>query len=275
MENLLINNSQEISEIIIVWECTYIEKKKICPIIKSFLELSYKPHIGYRLKPRCAVRGSFTDVFALRWTKTEFPEEKFIFLDANNFYTYVSINYPFMTGKLKVVIGKDLANITITNNQFFYKDQKILGSILLTILPSKNLWLPFLLYRRQKDEKTVVTLCKLCCETESSLCKHSDDQRAFTSTYMITEIEYALTLGYKILHIYEMHVYFDFDFIFKPFMTKLNFLKTKYSNCFAKDQTLNDKSHYCNILNSRMNLQEPFYLTIDNVKSNPTKRNFF
>ena len=274
MENLLLKNSEEINEIIIEWQCNYLEKRKD-PIIKSFLEICYKPHIGYRLKPRCTVRGSYTDVFGLKWTKKEFPNEKFVFVDVNNFYSFVSIKYSFMTGPYEVLMGSKLKNVTIVDNKFFYKERAILGSILLTIIPNKNLWLPFLLYRREKDDKNFNTLCKLCCETESLFCTHSDVERAITSTYMISEIEYALVLGYKILNIYEIHAFVESDFILKPFMEKLNFLKTKHSDCFENCKTKEEKVRYCNFLNSRMNLQDPLLLTPENVKFNYLKRNFY
>ena len=77
-------------------------KKRANPLIKSFLEIQYKPHIGYRLKPRCVVRGSYTDHFALSWSKKLFPNEKFVYLDTNGLFSYVSIKFPFMIGKLKI-----------------------------------------------------------------------------------------------------------------------------------------------------------------------------
>ena len=69
-----------------------------------------------------------------------------------------------MIGKVQTIMGTDLNKITITNNQFFYDNQRILGSILLTILPNQDLYLPFLMYRRDKDQKSFNTLCKMCCE---------------------------------------------------------------------------------------------------------------
>ena len=274
MESLLINNKEEINEIIIEWQCNYMKKRET-PIIKSFLNLDFKPHIGYRLKPRCAVRGGYSDVYGLFWNKTSFPKEKFVFLDTTGLYSYVSIKFPFMTGKLKIVMGQDLNKIQITNNNFFYENKRILGAILLTIVPNRSLYLPFLMYRRNKDQKSFNTLCKICCENETTVCNHSDSQRAITSTYMITEIEYALSLGYKIVKIHEMHIYLNFDYILKPFVQTLNFLKTKNSNCFAQCKGINERKEYCAKLNTKMNLQTPLLLTPKNIKHNALKRNFY
>ena len=233
--------------------------------------MEYKTHIGYRLKPRCAVRGGYSDVYGLFWNKESFPNEKFVYLDTTGLYAFVSIKYPYMTGKLKILMGNELKKINITNNQFFYENKRVLGAILLTIIPSENLYLPFLMYRRNKDQKSFNTLCQMCCENEFKSCNHTDSQRAITSTYMITKIEYALSLGYKIEKIYEMHIYENFDYILKPFIQTLNFLKPQNSDCFSHCKTLTEKEIYCKKLNEKMNLESPLLLTPRNIKHNLLK----
>jgi hypothetical protein len=245
MENLIINNSEKINEIKIEWECQYLIRSRD-PIIKSFLELQFKDqfqnHPRYRLQARTAVRGAYFDIFALKWDKKLFPNENFLYLDCNAMYSYVCNKFPFMTGKYKVVMGSDLKNITIQHNLFYFENKRIQGAVLLTISPPKDLFLPFLLYRRKKDSKTFNTLCKLCCENEKIKCTHSKLQRAITSTYMISEIEYALSLNYEIISIYEAHVYLDPPkYIFKDFVQKLNFFKTKHSNLFKNCKTTEEK----------------------------------
>jgi hypothetical protein len=279
MENLLLNNSNKINEIIIEWECQYLRRKKD-PLIQSFLELQFKDQFGdhprYRLQARTAVRGAYFDIFALKWDKKLYPNEKFIYVDCNALYSFVCAKYPFMTGKYKVIMGAELKKIEIQQNLFYFENKKISGAVLLTILPPNDLFLPFLLYRRNKDSKTFNTLCRMCCENESVKCSHSRKQRALTSTYMISEIEYALSLNYEIISIYEAHIYTDSpEFIFKDFVEKLNFFKTKNSNCFSKCQTLKDKEDCCKKLNQKMNLNEPFILSPENVKFNASKRNFY
>ena len=239
------------------------------------MELEYKSHIGYRLKPRCVVRGGYADHFALYWTKNKFPNEKFVYLDTNGLFSYVSIKYPFMIGKLQIIMGPQINKISIDNRKFYYEKRPILGTILLTIIPPKKLFLPFLLYRRQKDQKVYNTLCTICCENESLVCNHNDIERAITSAYMITEIEYALTLGYVIHAIHEVHIYVNFDFILRPFVQKVNFLKTQHSNCFEGLKTTEEKEIYCAKLNKQMDFTSPLILTPQNVMPNPIKRNFY
>jgi hypothetical protein len=279
MDNLLLNNPDKINEIIIEWECQYLFRRKL-PIINSFLELQFKDqfqnHPRYRLQARTAMRGAYFDIFALKWDKNLFPKEKFVYVDCNALYSHVCNKYPFMTGKYKIVMGAELKKIEIHNNMFFYDNKRIKGAILLTISPPKDLFVPFLLYRRKKDSKTYNTLCRLCCENEKVKCSHSKLQRAITSTYMISEIEYALTLNYEIISIYEAHIYTDPPkFIFKDFVQKLNFFKTKYSNCFSNCKTSTEKENYCKYLDKKMDLKEPFLLTPSNIKFNLQQRNFY
>ena len=113
-------------------------------------------------------------------------------------------------------MGNDLKDVEVTNGSILYLKKKVAGAILLTIVPPSNLLHPFLLYKTRLG-KTVLTLCKLCSEKCSKQCAHSDEERALTGSYMISEIEYALTLNYKIIQIFECHVYFETKFIFKEF----------------------------------------------------------
>lgn len=221
MSHLLNNNVNQVHEVIIRWECHYREIRK-SPPAQHFLNTAYVPHPLFRLHPRTCVRGAYFDVFALRWSKLLFPNEKLFFLDVNGLYSYCAINFKFMTGKYIILIGKTLDEISLSGNKFLFQGNQIMGSILLTILPPKNLFYPFLLYRT-KNGKTVNTLCRLCAENQSKICRHSDSDRALTSCYMISEIEYALGLGYKVLAIHECHIYVHSGFILKEFVQYLNF----------------------------------------------------
>ena len=69
---------------------------------------------------------------------------------------------------------------------------------------------------------------------------------------MITEIEFAMSLGYKIKTIFEMHVYFSSAFLFKNFVQHLNLSKTLASDCFKGLTSLEEKTHCCNILNEAL-----------------------
>ena len=179
-----------------------------------------------------------------------------------------------MIGKYLTLIGKSLEELTIKDNLFYYNSKQIMGSLLLTILPPQNLFFPFLLYRL-KSGKTINTLCRTCGEQKLEKCLHSEQERAITPSYMISEIEFALSLNYKILAIHECHIYQESAFILKDFIHHLNYLKVKNSACLENLSDINNKLTYCNQLNRDMTLEAPFNLRPSNVKLNAPQKTFY
>ena len=273
---LLANNSK-INKIEIQWECQFRAKMKTDPILIQFVDLHYlSNHPLQRLKPRDAMRGAYVETFTLKFDQLKSPEETFWALDVNGLYSHCCLINPFMIGKYEVLIGKSLARVTFRNNKLLVDGKVIMGSILLNILPPQSLKYPYLLYRL-KNGRTVLTLCKICAEIQSNStdCKHNEKERSLTATYMISEIEFALSLGYKIITIFEMHVYFESAFIFKNFVQYLNLYKTLSSNCFKGLKSRENKIHCCNVLNQELQLKEDDKITIKDVIPNEAKRNFY
>ena len=271
--NLIKNNPLSISTVEICWECIYKDNRTSTEI-KSFLENNFKPHPLYRLKPRTCVRGAYFDVLRLFWTKDLFPTEKMYFVDINGLYSFCSIKFKYMIGKCKIVIGKDVEKISLQSNKFYFENKKVTGAMLITILPPQDLLLPFLPYRKSNG-KTVNTLCVTCAERELKKCQHTPDQRAITSSYMISEIEFALSLNYQIIQIHECHLYFESDYILKDFVKAINFFKTQSSNFLLNCKSKDDKLNMCTTLNKEMELSHPFLLTHQNNYPNESKRTFY
>ena len=269
---LMNNNPTLISEVVICWECQY--KADQSPQKQYFLKNYFKPHPLYRLKPRDCVRGAYFDIFRLFWNKKVSPSENMYFVDINGLYSYCAINFKFMTGKYKIIIGNEILKLSVNRNKLFFENKPISGSMLVTILPPQDLLYPFLPYRK-RNGKTVNTLCVTCAEKELKICNHNESERALTSSYMISEIEFALELNYQILHIHECHIYEESDFILKDFVKAINFFKTKYSNIFSKNCRNEAKVQICNQLNNEMELSEPFSLTVENNCPNLSKRTFY
>ena len=92
---------------------------------------------------------------------------------------------------------------------------------------------------------------------------------------MISEVEFALTLDYKILYIHEAHVYTESDFVLKDFVKKLNIFKLQATNCFEDCKSHKEKENLCELINSRMDLKNEFEITTNNVLPNSQKRNFY
>ncbi len=273
--NLLQNNPDKVQKVTIHWECLYLEQRKQNEMA-YFLKNVFQPHPLKRLCPRSCVRGAYSDVYALKWTEKLFPNEDFHFYDVNGLYSYVAITFPYFTSKYKIIIGPDLKNIHLNNNIFYYNGKQMYGTMLITLLPPRKLFLPILLMKTAEG-KSINTLCSKCAETNNLtlLCNHSDNERAITESYFISEISYALQQGYKLLRIHECHNYENVKFILKDFIEKINVLKLMNSDCFTNCINDFEKQEYCNYLNNEMKLNPPFCITLKNVQNNLGKRNFF
>jgi len=273
MFNLIANNA-EIQSVNEIWECQIKKLRNDDVQFQNFLTHIYVKIPLERLTPRSCYRGSYTDNYQLKWTSNKRPNESLYFCDINGLYGFVSISKKFMIDKYKVLIGQDLNDLKIINNQFYLIDKRVSGAIMLSILPPKTLLFPFLQYRK-KSGQNCNTLCRLCCESRSKKCKHSDSNRAIIGSYMMSEIEYALTLGYEIVHIFECHVYEQHDFIFREFVEKLNYFKTKYTDCFQGLQTIKSKLQCLTDLNRKMNLSDSTKFTLKSIEPNKGKRQFY
>lgn len=278
--DLLINHPNEIDSIKIFWECQYLASKNSDESLKSFLTNTFKPHPMIRLNPRSAVRGGFLECFALKYIQSENPSETFYCLDINGLYSFVAIKNPFMTGPYEVLIGSSVKNIVFDQDCYVFIEDgitktKMYGTMLVTILPPTNLFVPFLQLRLE-DGTCVNTLCYSCAKASNqNSCSHSDKERALTAVYFISEINFAIQLGYQVIEIYECHFFRKTDFILKEFVQILNCLKIQNSNCLEKFLTLDEKLKYCDFLNTTMELKAPFNLTPENVCDNSTLKSFY
>jgi len=270
---LIINNPDDISEIILEWECSFKLKMQSEPALIEFFKNEYVHHPLVRLQPRNTMRFSLLDTYAMKWSKEQFPNETFYALDCNGLFSYCALKFPYMVGNYEILMGQKLSNIVLINNTLYYNNSKILGSIFVKILPPKSLKYPFLLYKI--NDRNYATLCSKCAESETqTFCKHSDNERALIGTYLISEIVYSLTLGYTLLAIFEVHAYTKFEKILVPFVKVLNLLKTKFSNC-VQNLTETEKNKYCETLNNELELDPPLQLHPSLIKPNEAKRNFY
>jgi hypothetical protein len=272
----LIENNNEIDKVTIHRECIYrtiIQKSSIYEKFKKFI---FKPHPLYRLRPRTCCRGSYSDVYRLKWSKLVNPNENLYFLDINGLYSEACCKYPIMTGKYEILMGDQLNDIHFLNGEFCYKEFKMYGTMLVTIIPPKNCFRPFLLYRT-KNGKVVNTLCSKCCEFKKPVlnCRHSDLERAITSSYFISELNAAIKYNYKLLHIHQCHFYKEANYFLRDFVKKVNALKLNFSDIFQFCNTDSEKEIYCNFLNKEMALEEPFKISLESSNNDKRKRLLF
>jgi len=266
--------NKEIKEIKIVWECQYLQMRQ-SPEFQAFFK-NFKQRPLERLSTRESIRGGIIDCYALKWLQNENLNESFYCLDMNGMYPWIGINNKFFFGKYDILIGEEIEKIEFKNGNFFYDNssEPLNGLMQITILPPKNLFYAFLPIKL-KNNRTVFTLCFECAQNSLKTCHHSDNQRALTSVYYISEIKYAISLGYKILQIYECYYFEKSDYILQSFIQKLTFLRLKNSNIFENCHSDEEKIEYCEYLNNAMSLQSPFSLTPLNVTPNEKKKQFY
>jgi hypothetical protein len=269
----LMENNMEITKITIHWECQYRNLIKTSSLYDRFKAFIFKPHPLIRLRPRTCCRGSYSDVYRLKWSKLENPNEKLYFIDVNGLYSYACFKFPLMIGKYEILMGEQLQNIKFQNGKFVYHNIEMFGTMLATVIPPKNCFRPFLLYRT-KSGKVVNTLCSKCCEFKRKhiTCKHSDMERAITSSYFISELNAAIRYNYQVVYIHECHFYKEAKFFMRDFVQKLNALKVKHSDIFQNCQSYKQKVDYCHYLNKEMELPESFKINPNIVNENKSKR---
>ena len=271
-------HSNDVKTIKTVWECEWDEFKKVdldYELYKILKMVPTRPRL--RLVPRATVRGGLLEVFKMKWSKSLFPNEVFKYSDVNSLYTKVAIDNPFPIGKCKIEVA--VHDIDFTNRITFVDGHHCLDGVPLVcgaahvlVEAPPNLRKPFLQYRVD-DKFSFLSLCRSCAETKSSKCNHSkSEQRAFSSCWIIAELDKAVTLGYKILVWYEIHFYPETSFLLRDYSKFLFSEKIKNSG-WPKDIVSDEqRTLYCNELNLKMNLPDQFKLTPDKILDNPAHR---
>lgn len=272
--NLLLNQSDgQVTSVKFFYECEWQIFKKTDEyknFAKSNENLLSRPL--YRLEPSVANRGGLLDVYNLHWSSQIKPEENFEFLDLNSIYSYIAITHKYPFGKPKVLVGKELNQISIKSDGIYYNNQLVEnGFIFCQILAPSDLEVPFLQYRvkSKRNQHVVLAVCKKCAEEKKVKCYHRClKSKAFTTTYTVPEVNFSIKhLKYTVTSIYEMHIFLDSDFILKDFFSKMASLRLKnlYDGLISKDD-------YCNQVNSLLDLPENFKLTPTTLCNNVTKQ---
>ena len=153
-----------------------------------------------RLNPRDAFFGGRTGATNLYRAVDEARGEKIRYVDVTSEYPWANKEGTFPIGHPQVIYQPQDQDISS-----YY------GVALVRILPPENLFHPVLPYRH--SGKLLFPLCRACVEEEikkpmldrTHVCTHAEWQRALTGTWSTIELEQAVALGYRILHIQEVH----------------------------------------------------------------------
>ncbi len=162
------------------------------------------------LDPREAYKGGKVEVFKLvhdaPLQMCDFVSEYPTTLLGNS-YDPLSVDDP--SKKLSWPFPVGIPEILVSPPNFKY-DEGLAGIIKCKILPPKGLYAPFLSYRvysSLKDYEVMYGLCKECMNFRTWPCTHTDEERAFTGTWTLAEMDHAFSIGYKLVSIREMWIY--------------------------------------------------------------------
>ena len=157
--------------------------------------------------------------------------EKIRYLDVTSLYPSVLVKNPYPIGH--PIVLNEFKNMKISN--YF-------GFIKCKVLPPKDLYIPVLPYRDNKD-KLIFPLCHICADIKSNeICNHSDQKRSMVGTWFSEELKLAISKGYKLLKLYEvLHYEQKSEDIFKKYIQSWLKLKTEASGWPSSCVTEADK----------------------------------
>ncbi len=181
------------------------------------------------IDPREAYKGGMSEMYKI------FHPEAFSMSDFVSQYPTTMLGFSFSpttservewelpTGKPEITMYPDADIVARTRK---------LGIVKCRIVPPPRLYAPFLGYKAesrivQNSYEVIYGLCRVCMENRvDRSCDHNDDERSFTGTWTISEVKYALTLGYRIQFVTEIWEYSGKShLIFKDFIVP--FIKAK------------------------------------------------
>jgi len=181
------------------------------------------------------------------------------------------MKFPFPVGEYTTIIGVWISNyMEFKDGDFFYKSEKLVcGSAHVRVRAPKNLKRPFLQYRIL-DKINFLSICLKCSKNKVKKCRHSNC--VLESCWMLSDLAFAVKLGYEIVSWFEIHYYPQTEFILQAYSKLLYSEKLKHSGWPEGLVFPEDKQSYCDFINKKMSLPKLFQLTLDNVENNPAQR---
>ena len=175
--------------VIHIWECEFDKMVKTDEKMRTHLE---SVDFEDPLECRDALFGGRTN--AIKLSHKAENGEKIKYVDVCSLYPYVNKYGTYPVGSHEVI-----TNPKGTIHDYF-------GVAKVKVIAPKKMYLPVLPYRY--DGKLQFPLCHTCVvEQNKGECKHTDNERAMTGTWVTSELEVAIKEGYKIEKIYEVWHY--------------------------------------------------------------------
>ncbi len=257
-----------------MWECCWDEEKQINPDVRTFLTEHYKDRPTERLRIRDGLRGGRCEAFALSYDAEENPDRDLYYADVSSLYPYIATRFSFPVGLPSIYLGERLKDVVLDPHRGFVDtklDIKVTGLAQVKVLAPSAIFIPCLAVK--SDGKLVYGLCRTCMEEKKKdFCQHTDEERAITDVWCTPELEYACTeAGYRLLEVYEMHLFHKTAPIFQEFFMGLARIKLQGEGFPSEAVTQEEKQAYVDKLNKDM---PGLNLLSKDVKKNLPRRQF-
>ncbi|XP_039311046.1 uncharacterized protein LOC105202996 isoform X3 [Solenopsis invicta] len=183
-----------------MWECDYERILKSREDMRMFLK-NYPAISQPALNPRDVFYGGRTENMVSLYDVKD--NEKIHYVDVCSLYPYICKTGIFPVGHPKIYVGEECHELTGPTG---VEIDKIEGLVYCSILPPRTLYHPVLPVRMHG--KLMFALCRTCCENMcQTACTHENvADREFTGTWVVQEIHKAVSVGYKLVNIYEIWV---------------------------------------------------------------------
>jgi hypothetical protein len=220
----------------VLWECDFISQKRN-GVFAYFEDILYKERPNERLDPQKALRAPVAEIFNHTFNKEDDDDDDsttFYALDCVSAYTKAALTVSIPCQENDMLIGAVLEQVTEENGVFILNGAVICGLAHAKIVAPITLAHPFLPHKiclSSGEERSILSLCHKCTiDTSSEPCKHSEDQRSFTSVYTTLDLAYAVKIGYQILEFYEIWRFKSSSRVLAGISTVLFSQKVKASN---------------------------------------------
>ena len=231
--------------------------------------LSYTCWIGSVLPSRFSLpgRGGRFETFHHFYERDQ--KSTFHVLDCVSLYPAMSCEqYPVGEYEIETNLEK-LRKIKFdhASKHHYYSGKKVIGIGHVLLLTPFDLEFP--LFGIKTKEGYNYGNCTACIKNRSAKkCKHGVTKRAILVTACWNELNYAVSIGYKIEHIYEAYLYSKEEPIFQKFIQLLSREKIRFTNWNGNIQD------YLNDVNKKMNFPPSLQLTPSELTPNKIKRSY-
>lgn len=222
-----------------------------------------------KLSDRNCYKGAIIQVYRHEFDAVK-NKQKIFAVDAVSQYASGMIDVSVPAGKVQSKMKNDLKEdlkYDATLKKYLYRGKKFSGSIHCRVVCPKNMHIPFLFYR--VNDRSLIGNCGPCMENLSSQCSHETDiERSWVEHYCILDINYAVSIGYKVIEVFQINFYDKTSDFLSKFMCSVAKEKVAMSAAFLGESTTEEKESYCQNVNKQLKLGPKNLLKPEDLEEN-------